>query len=218
MNLKKFKKSLVSIVLGSSLFLVNGGVICQQPKAWLPDEFINSEIEKYQKFPEMLKIINVLKFFSDLHEKPEYAGALSFIHTSSLSRLKYLSTVRTNAVTKKLFQVSFTRAMVAATAPIPSSRIVLQTSDGKTTKNLPMELLFEHLNLLCSDCGINPVTTILQDELTLILSIKHFLNLQEIQTRIKEKTSPEEYTITCNQKIELQLEDLLPSAIELLSE
>ena len=25
MNLKKFKKSLVSIVLGSSLFLVNGG-------------------------------------------------------------------------------------------------------------------------------------------------------------------------------------------------
>ncbi len=71
MNFKKFKKSLVSIVLGSSLFLVNGGVICQQPKARFTDEFINSEIKKYQKFPEMIKIIKVLKFFSDFRKKPE---------------------------------------------------------------------------------------------------------------------------------------------------
>ena len=66
MNLKKFKKSLVSIVLGSSLFLGNRGVICQQPKAWFPDEFFTTARETYKGKPGMKLLLDILEFFSNL--------------------------------------------------------------------------------------------------------------------------------------------------------
>ena len=66
MNFKKFKKSLVSIVLGSSLFLGNGGVICQQPRAWLTDEFFTNAKEKYKDDQNMKLLLIVSEFLSDL--------------------------------------------------------------------------------------------------------------------------------------------------------
>ncbi len=66
MNFKKFKKSLVSIVLGSSLFLVNGGVICQQPKAWFTDEFFTNAKERYKDDQNIQLLLIVLEFLSKL--------------------------------------------------------------------------------------------------------------------------------------------------------
>ena len=66
MNLKKFKKSLVSIVLGSSLFFGNGGVICQQSKAWLSDEFFTTARETYKDNPGMKLLLSVSEFLSKL--------------------------------------------------------------------------------------------------------------------------------------------------------
>ncbi len=65
MNFKKIKKSLVSIVLGSSLFLVNGGGICQQPKAVFPEGFLKTAKEIYENDHNMTLIINFLELFSN---------------------------------------------------------------------------------------------------------------------------------------------------------
>ena len=64
MNFKKIKKSLVSIVLGSSFF-VNGGVICQQPKALFPEGFLKTAKKIYENDHNMTLIINFLELFSD---------------------------------------------------------------------------------------------------------------------------------------------------------
>ena len=66
MNLKKFKKSLVSIVLGSSLFIGNGGGIFQHPKAWLSDEFFTTARETYKDDQKIQLLLIVLEFLSEL--------------------------------------------------------------------------------------------------------------------------------------------------------
>jgi len=69
MNFKKIKKSLVSIVLGSSLFLVNGGVVCQQPKALFPEGFLETAKKTYENDHNMTLIINFLELFSDKYSE-----------------------------------------------------------------------------------------------------------------------------------------------------
>ena len=66
MNLKKFKKSLVSIVLGSSLFIGNGGGIFQHPKAWLSDEFFTTARETYKDDQKIQLLLIVSEFLSEL--------------------------------------------------------------------------------------------------------------------------------------------------------
>ena len=79
MNLKKFKKSLVSIVLGSSLFIGNGGGIFQHPKAWLSDEFFTTARETYKDNPDMTLIIDFVKFFSDKNSDSNYEDEISLL-------------------------------------------------------------------------------------------------------------------------------------------
>ena len=210
MNLKKFKKSLVSIVLGSSLSLGNGGVVCQQPKAWFYNEFIDSETEKYAHNPEMTKIIKVLKFFSDLYKKPEYAGALRFIYTSSLLRLKDLAEVRESAGSTESFQVLFTNAIVVAIFKGPAIGTMFKNTDGTHVFKATEELL--ELLCLCSECTIDPVTKILQEELELIFSG------QQINDPIVVVGEPASSCSFYNSELDIQLKNLLTSAIELLSE
>ena len=214
MNLKKFKKSLVSIVLGSSLFIGNRGVICQQPRAWFPDEFIDSEKEKCAHNPEMTKIINVLKFFSDLHNEPEYAYVLRVIACSSLLHFENLAKVRKSDVTKQFCQFMLTRAMFAATVAGPFKELELEKTDGEIIYQTK-ELLFEQL-CLCSERTIDPVTAILQEELKLIFSVRQIKDLSEMK-KLKVET-PEGYSWFYNSKIGTQLKHLLNSAIKLLSE
>ena len=207
MNLKKFKKSLVSIVLGSSLFLGNGGVICQQSKARFPDEFINSQFEKYKDNSEMIRIIKVLKFFSGLHHEPKHADDLSFIHTSSLSLFTRLIPLIDSEEPTEFCKVLFANAMMAATATELYIKITLAEPGGTTSKDLTNEMLFERLNS-CSEYNI--VITILKEELKLIFSD------QQINDPQVEK--PEGYSRLDNAKLYIRLKNLLTSAIELLSE
>ena len=212
MNLKKFKKSLVSIVLGSSLFLVNGG-ICQQPKAWFPDKFINSEIEKYENFPEMIKIINVLKFFSDLHEKPEYTDALHIIYLESLSYEKKLAESGTAETPEQRCTKWFAKAMVAATDSKSVIGFELCRPDGKLLP-ITREQLFGVLclNAIQSD---KPVPEILEPELELIFSGQQ-INDQNVMIPLRV-AKPESSCSFYNSHIDDQLENLLNSAIKLLS-
>ncbi|MBP3320374.1 MAG: hypothetical protein J6K87_01855 [Clostridia bacterium] len=208
MNLKKFKKSLVSIVLGSSLFLGNGGVICQQPRAWLTEKFFKTAGETYKDNSKMTKIINVFKFFSDLHNEPEYASALIFICMSSSLRLKGLTPLRESATPTELFQLLFANAMIAATINGPSIGSNFKKPDGSDvtiTETYNLKLL-----CWCSERTIAPVTEILQEELELIFSGQQ-INDTQIET-------PKSYCLFCNPKIDTQLKYLLNSANKLLSE
>ena len=80
MNLKKFKKSLVSIVLGSSLFLGNGGVICHQLKAWFSEDSFTTVRETYKDNPNMTLIIDFVKSFSDKNSDSNYKDEISLLY------------------------------------------------------------------------------------------------------------------------------------------
>jgi len=152
MNFKKIKKSLVSAVLGSSLFLVNGGVICQQPKARFTDEFINSEIKKYQKFPEMIKIIKVLKFFSDFRNKPENENVSNTLLNACKKNLDTLTKIKPENRTNDWFcrfilNFSFYLALCTdITDPKPATRT---TEELFTTLYVNMQHAAGQLNINC---------------------------------------------------------------------
>ena len=177
------------------------------------EEFFD-EFEKYKDNSEMIRILNVLKFFSELHKKPEYADVLRFIYLSSYSRSeKGLAPVRKSPGPGS-FRVFFARAMMAATAIGSFDGMRLVTPDGTTTKMLTKELLFGNLHCLCSEYDIG--TEILREELKLIFSVWYINDpcFSEFLLKLLKAKPHEGYS----SYIGKQLENLLTSAIELLSE
>ena len=145
MNLKKFKKSLVSIVLGSSLFLGNG-VICQHPKALFTDEFINSEKEKYAHDLEMTKIIKVSNLFSDFRKEPKNKNVSDTLLNACEKNMNKLTNIKPKNRKIKwscrfILNVSFYLAFLSS---VPRRVALLQ--DTPTTTEELFKKLYETIN------------------------------------------------------------------------